>query len=126
MPRKMFTSMGSRSRRAINSSTAGCIPASWQGSTTFPAVPSRAFPDGFRWGTATAAHQVEGGNTNNDWWAWEHRPDSVCAESSGDACDQWHRYAADIELLAGLGFDNYRFSLEWSRIEPAEGEYSRV
>jgi beta-glucosidase len=87
---------------------------------------TRTFPDGFTWGTATAAHQVEGGNTNNDWWAWEHRPDTVCAESSGDACDQWHRYASDIEMLAGLGFDNYRFSLEWSRIEPAEGEFSRV
>jgi beta-glucosidase len=89
-------------------------------------VTGRAFPDGFLWGTATAAHQVEGGNTNNDWWEWEHLPDTVCAESSGDACDQWHRYAADIELLAGLGFDNYRFSLEWSRLEPSEGEYSRV
>jgi beta-glucosidase len=87
---------------------------------------TRAFPEGFTWGTATAAHQVEGGNTGNDWWAWEHEPDTVCAESSGDACDQWHRYDSDIELLAGLGFDNYRFSLEWSRLEPAEGEFSRV
>jgi beta-glucosidase len=87
---------------------------------------TRTFPDGFTWGTATAAHQVEGGNTGNDWWEWEHRPDTVCAESSGDACDQWHRYGADIEMLAGLGFDNYRFSLEWSRLEPSEGEFSRV
>jgi beta-glucosidase len=87
---------------------------------------TRRFPEGFRWGTATAAHQVEGGNVNNDWWEWEHRPDTVCAESSGDACDQWHRYPQDIELLAGLGFDNYRFSLEWSRLEPSEGELSRV
>lgn len=87
---------------------------------------ARSFPDGFTWGSATAAHQVEGANTNNDWWEWEHRSDTVCAESSADACDQWHRYASDIELLAGLGFDNYRFSIEWSRIEPAEGEFSRV
>jgi beta-glucosidase len=87
---------------------------------------TRSFPDGFTWGTATAAHQVEGGNTNNDWWAWEHAPETVCAASSGDACDQWHRYESDVELLAGLGFDNYRFSLEWSRIEPAEGEFSQV
>jgi beta-glucosidase len=89
-------------------------------------VPTRSFPEGFRWGTATAAHQVEGANTNNDWWAWEHRPGTVCAESSGDACDQWHRYPQDIELLATLGFDNYRFSIEWSRIEPADGEFSSV
>ncbi len=46
-----------------------------------------AFPEGFRWGTATAAHQVEGGNWNNDWWAWEHTPGSACVEPSGDACD---------------------------------------
>jgi beta-glucosidase len=87
-------------------------------------VTGRTFPAGFRWGTATAAHQVEGGNWNNDWWAWEHDPASGCKEPSGDACDQYHRYRDDVELLAGLGFDNYRFSIEWSRIEPEEGEWS--
>ncbi len=86
----------------------------------------RAFPPGFTWGTATAAHQIEGGNTNNDWWAFEHTPDSGCAESSGDACDSWHRWEEDADLVAGLGLDNYRFSVEWSRIEPAEGEISRA
>jgi beta-glucosidase len=84
------------------------------------------FPDGFLWGTATAAHQVEGGNWNNDWWAWEHQPGSGCAEPSGDACDQLHRYRDDIALLARLGFGVYRFSLEWSRIEPERGEWSRA
>ena len=44
----------------------------------------RAFPPGFTWGTATAAHQIEGGNSNNDWWAFEHTPGSGCAEPSGD------------------------------------------
>jgi beta-glucosidase len=84
----------------------------------------RTFPDGFTWGTATAAHQVEGGNWNNDWWAWEHAPDSQCEEPSGDACDQYHLYPQDVALLAQLGFDNYRFSVEWSRIEPEDGEFS--
>ena len=88
--------------------------------------PGRAFPAGFTWGTATAAHQIEGGNTNNDWWAFEHAPGSVCAESSGDACDSWERWPEDADLVAGLGLDNYRFSVEWSRIEPAEGEFSRA
>ncbi|HLI55385.1 MAG TPA: family 1 glycosylhydrolase [Acidimicrobiales bacterium] len=83
-----------------------------------------AFPDGFRWGTATAAHQVEGGNTNNDWWRWEHAASGTVAEPSGDACDSWDRWAEDVALVAGLGFDHYRFSLEWSRIEPAPGEWS--
>ena len=82
------------------------------------------FPEGFLWGTATAAHQVEGGNWNNDWWAWEHQTGSGCAEPSGDACDQYHRYPEDIALLARLGFDTYRFSLEWRRIEPERGEWS--
>jgi len=84
------------------------------------------FPDGFTWGTATAAHQIEGGNTNNDWWAWEHNPGSGCKESSGDACDSWHRWPEDVALLKDLGFDSYRFSLEWSRVEPADGELSTV
>jgi len=87
---------------------------------------NRAFPDGFTWGTATAAHQIEGGNTNNDWWAFEHAPGSGCAEPSGDACDSWDRWEEDADLVAGLGFDNYRFSVEWSRIEPADGEISRA
>ncbi len=88
--------------------------------------PSRAFPPGFLWGTATAAHQVEGGNWNNDWWAWEHTPGSRCAEPSGDACDHYHRYPDDLRLLADLGFGTYRFSVEWSRVEPEDGEFSRA
>ena len=84
------------------------------------------FPDGFRWGTATAAHQIEGGNWNNDWWLFEHTPGSAAREPSGDACDSFNRWVEDADLVAGLGFDNYRFSLEWSRIEPEEGEISRA
>jgi beta-glucosidase len=83
-----------------------------------------AFPEGFVWGAATAAHQVEGGNWNSDWWAWEHFPGSPCVEPSGDACDHYHRYQDDIRLLAELGFNAYRFSLEWSRIEPEDGHFS--
>ena len=78
----------------------------------------RRFPESFRWGTATAAHQIEGGNGNNDWWDWEHREGTPCVEPSGDACDSWHRWPEDVELCAGMGLDTYRFSLEWSRIEP--------
>jgi beta-glucosidase len=84
----------------------------------------RRFPDGFVWGTATAAHQIEGGNWNNDWWAWEHTEGSGCVEPSGDCCDSWHRWSEDVALVADLGFGAYRFSIEWSRIEPEEGEWS--
>jgi beta-glucosidase len=82
------------------------------------------FPSSFLWGTATAAHQVEGGNVYNDNWVLEHVPGSSYVEPSGDACDHYHRYRDDIALLADLGFTLYRFSLEWSRIEPEEGEFS--
>src|SRR3954447_5519735 len=85
---------------------------------------TRAFPAGFRWGTATAAHQIEGGNWNNDWWEWEHRPGTPCVEASGDACDSWHRWRDDVALCAETGLDSYRFSIEWSRIEPEDGEWS--
>jgi beta-glucosidase len=83
-----------------------------------------AFPEGFIWGTATAAHQVEGGNWNNDWWAWEHLPGTPCVEPSGDTCDHYERFASDLEMLAGFGFNAYRFSIEWSRIEPEKGLWS--
>ncbi len=82
------------------------------------------FPKNFLWGTATASHQVEGGNYYNDTWLMEHTPGTVFVESSGDAVDHYHRYADDIALLASLGFNMYRFSLEWSRIEPEEGEFN--
>ncbi|MFL6238203.1 MAG: glycoside hydrolase family 1 protein [Actinomycetes bacterium] len=85
-----------------------------------------SFPPDFTWGTATAAHQIEGANVNNDWWDWEHQPGTVCAEPSGDACDSWHRWRNDIDVVASLGLSSYRFSLEWSRIEPAEGEWSHA
>ena len=88
--------------------------------------PPSSFPDRFLWGTATAAHQIEGGNVNNDWWAFEHDPSSGCLDVSGDACDSFNRYPEDIALVAGLGLAAYRFSLEWSRIEPEEGEFSPV
>jgi beta-glucosidase len=85
-----------------------------------------SFPDGFLWGAATASHQVEGGNVNNHYWEWEHAEHSPFAESSGDAVDHYHRWREDLDLLAGAGFTAYRFSLEWSRIEPEEGEFSRA
>ena len=86
-------------------------------------MPSR-FPRGFLFGAAVGAHQVEGGNANSDWWWWEHRQGTPCVEPSGDACDFYHRYAGDVAMLAGFGLNAFRFGIEWSRIEPAEGEFS--
>ena len=82
-----------------------------------------AFPKGFMIGAATAAHQVEGNNIHSDYWIQEHLPHSSFAEPSGDACDHYHRYEEDIRLLAGAGLNAYRFSVEWARIEPEEGQF---
>ncbi|WP_233506812.1 glycoside hydrolase family 1 protein [Jiangella anatolica] len=82
------------------------------------------FPDGFLWGAATSAHQVEGGNVNSDWWRFEHTPGSPAGVSSGDGIDHLNRYREDFDLLASLGHTAHRLSVEWARIEPAPGEFS--
>ncbi len=84
------------------------------------------FPEGFLWGASTAAHQIEGNNTNSDWWIKEHTAGTHIQEPSLDACDSYHRWPEDMDLLASLGFTDYRFSIEWARIEPVEGSFSRA
>jgi beta-glucosidase len=69
---------------------------------------------------------VEGGNVNSDMWEMEWATPSIFAEPSGDACDHYHRYAEDIALMADLGFNAYRFGVEWARIEPEAGYVSRA
>jgi beta-glucosidase len=86
-------------------------------------TPDRLAALPFLWGAATSAHQVEGGNAASDWHEWEKRIDSICAEPSGEACDHLHRYPEDMRLLAELGLNCYRFSVEWSRIEPEPGRF---
>jgi len=81
--------------------------------------------DSFLFGASTSAHQTEGGNTNSDWWQLEHG-DGPVKEPSGDAADSYHRWHVDMDLLAELGFTDYRFSIEWARIEPAPGHFSRA
>lgn len=81
----------------------------------------------FLWGAATSAHQVEGSNTTCDWWPMEQSArGGHIQEPSGDACDSYHRYRDDIRLLAEAGLTAYRFSIEWARIEPVAGQFSRA
>ncbi len=105
------------------------------------------FPEGFLWGSATASHQVEGGNVN-DWSLWEkknaerlakkakksfgHLPiwESIKDEAenpenyiSGRACDHYNRYEEDFDIVKSLGQNSFRLSIEWSRIEPEEGRF---
>lgn len=79
------------------------------------------FSPDFLLGAATAAHQVEGNNTNSDCWAMEQMEHTSYAEPSLDAVDHYHRYREDIRLMADAGLNAYRFSIEWARIEPEEG-----
>ncbi|HWU05644.1 MAG TPA: family 1 glycosylhydrolase [Streptomyces sp.] len=91
---------------------------------TPPTGPGLALPEGFLLGASTSAHQVEGNNVSSDWWAVENRPGTFVAERSGDAADSFHRWPEDMDLLSGLGFNAYRFSIEWARIEPERGQIS--
>ncbi|WP_127493306.1 glycoside hydrolase family 1 protein [Paenibacillus glycanilyticus] len=84
------------------------------------------FPENFYWGASTAAHQVEGNNTNSDFWLMEHLEGSTFNEKSGDAVDHYRLYRDDIALLAKLGLNAYRFSIEWARIEPEEGVFNEA
>ena len=87
-------------------------------------MPGRTFPKGFLWGTASAAYQVEGDNRNCDWWEWEQTPGHIAnGDSSAVACDSYNRYREDFALLRELAQNAHRLSIEWSRIEPAEGEF---
>lgn len=87
-------------------------------------VAKMEFPLGFRFGAACSAHQVEG-NLHNNWTQWESLPQFAghTVEPSGIAVDHYGRFVEDLDLAAGIGLDTFRFSIEWSRIEPQRGEY---
>ena len=79
------------------------------------------FPDGFLWGAATASYQVEGDIENCDWAdAARNNKVPVC----GKACDHFNRYEEDFDIAKALGHNTHRFSIEWARIEPREGQFS--
>ena len=82
------------------------------------------FPPGFRWGVASAGHQNEGDNTASDTWFAEHVSPSVFQEPSGRACNGYGLWREDVDLAAGMNLNAYRFSVEWARVEPVEGEFS--
>ena len=83
------------------------------------------FPEGFVWGAATAAYQIEGatdadGKGPSIWDTFSHTPGKIYHGDTGDvACDSYHRYPEDIALLKRLGAGAYRLSLSWPRIQPS-------
>lgn len=89
-----------------------------------PRISERKFPDGFKWGCATAAYQIEGGAKEDgrgetNWDVFSHTPGKTHNGETGDvADDSYHRYKEDVQLLKNLGVQTYRMSLSWSRIFP--------
>lgn len=81
----------------------------------------KKFPKDFKWGVSTSSYQIEGGNNNSDWALWEEKRG---IEKAGIACDSYRKYDKDIEALEKLNVNAYRFSIEWSRIEPKDGEWN--
>jgi beta-glucosidase len=91
-----------------------------------PAVLGAGLPKGFVMGAATAAHQVEGG-LENDWSDFERQPGRIKhGDVSGLAADSWNRFEDDLALLKQLGAKSYRFSVEWSRLEPQQGQWDEA
>jgi len=88
------------------------------------------FPKDFLWGTGTSAYQVEGDCTNNNWSELENQTKEdgtpFLPKKSGKACDHWNRYKEDIQLMKNIGLDAYRFSIEWSKVEPEEGKFDEA
>lgn len=84
-------------------------------------LPSLSFPPGFLWGSSTSAYQIEGDCTNNDWHraGEQGKQKEVC----GRACNHYAMYREDVDLIRDLGHQAYRFSIEWSRVEPREGQF---
>lgn len=77
------------------------------------------FPRGFLWGTATSSHQVEGNNTNNNWYLWEQEGHIVDGQHSGKACDWWAgRWREDFDRAVEDSQNAHRLSIEWSRVQP--------
>lgn len=106
-------------RRDLARSVAGTLAAGLAAR-----LPVRAAAPTTLWGVSTSAYQVEGNNVNTDIWLLEQLPLGFFKETSGDACDHYHRFREDIELFAKLGFNSYRFSVEWARVEPVKGQFS--
>ena len=84
----------------------------------------RTFPDGFRWGVATSAYQIEGawdedGKGQSIWDTFAHTPGNIKGDENGDvANDHYHRYVEDVALMKDIGANAYRFSIAWPRIFP--------
>lgn len=85
------------------------------------------FPEGFLWGSATAAHQVEGQPAESDWWTWERIPGKTRDGNTAErACEWWTgRYVEDLDQARSMGHNALRLSVDWARIEPREDQWDQ-
>ena len=86
---------------------------------------TKFFPKDFIFGTAVASYQVEGGIYNNDWTIWERNKNSKCEEVCAEACKHYELVDEDIKLIKNLGIKAFRFSIEWSRVEPQKNKFDQ-
>jgi len=84
------------------------------------------FPKDFLWGTAVCSHQAEGHNINSDWWAWEKKGKIEDGTVSGAAADMLNRYPEDFAFMEQMGYNAFRLSVEWARIEPKPDDFSEA
>jgi beta-glucosidase len=111
-------------RRAVLISAAAMAASGSVALARSGARATRAFPSGFLWGAATSGHQTEGNNVASDSWLLETVKPSAYAERSGDAVNSFALWPQDLDLVKSIGLNSFRFSLEWSRIEPEQGQFS--
>ena len=112
------------SRRNTLKAVAALAGGAMLPSLSFAADKGYRFPQGFLWGAAVAGHQVEGDNVSSDAWLLENVKPTIFAEPSGAGVDHYRLFAQDIAMLASLGLNTFRFSIEWARVEPEEGMFS--
>ncbi len=88
---------------------------------------SPVFPEGFLWGTATAPHQVEGGNEASDWYLWEQMDGKVAGGGrSDDGPNHWDKYADDLDLMQADGMNGYRMGIEWAKLFPTREAFDSL
>lgn len=119
-----MTKLTRRGLGAALGAAAGGVMAAASPAAATAGRPPRSFPAGFKWGCATAAFQIEGAVTEDGrgpsiWDDFVHTPGKIVNDATADvACDGYHRFREDAQLLKGLGANAYRFSIAWPRIFP--------